>query len=768
MFKRKVWLAYVSIAVLGLGATGAAATYWQRQYDKARDSFVSSSAADAVVLGDKVETAFSAIYQNIRTLSLLPSVRSIDRHGTTLSDEARTTIQQVYNNLATSVDVSEVYVLPVDFDPEKIDPGTGHHEAPIVAFDQLIAPNAAATNETADVKITAEQDFIGKPDDVGIPQVEIQEYRRLVQQLAWLKAHYPTFDKIDGMKVPMVGSPELITCDNSDFDKTKNDADRMGIIQLVPFYGVDGKLKGGVAAIMKSSSYRALLPANDYALVNTTYGFATKAADKGQEAQSAQWVAAGKPDPSLIYSQTLPIATADAMGKWQLWAGHPNAMFETGSEASTARSSEIVSIVAIVALALAALGVITMIARNASATAAANARLEQRVADRTAEVQGLAEAAAQAGEQSAQARSVMMKQLRHAFGRVVDAARDGDLSQRVEADFADGELNALAGSVNSLVETVEHGISETGSVLAALARTDLTKRMSGTYKGAFAELQRDTNALADRLTEIVAELQETSGLLKTATNEMLSGANDLSDRTSRQAATIEQTSASVEMLASTVAENARRASAASAHAGAMSKTAQDSGEVMVEASAAMERITASSSRITNIIGVIDDIAFQTNLLALNASVEAARAGEAGRGFAVVAVEVRRLAQSAAQASSEVKQLIEQSSREVEGGTKLVANVADKLLTVLAGIKETAAALNQIDRASQEQAGAIREVSTAVRQMDETTQQNAALVEEMNAAIEQTEGQANHLDDLVGVFRTAVEVGFQHQRRARAA
>ena len=405
LFNRKVWLAYAGIAVLGLGATGAAATYWQHQYDKARDSFVSASAADAVALGDKVETAFAAIYQNIRTLSLLPSVRSIDRHGTTLSDEARTTIQQVYNNLATSVDVSEVYVLPVDFDPEKVDPATGHHEAPIVAFDQLIAPEvSAAAGTTAEATVPPEQDLVGKPDDAGIPQVEIQEYRRLVQQLAWLKANYPTFDKIDGMKVPMMGSPEVVTCDNSDFDKTKNDADRMGIIQLVPFYGIDGKLKGGVAAIMKSNSYRALLPANDYALVNTTYGFATRPADKGQEAPSAQWVAAGKPDPSLIYSETLPIATADAMGKWQLWAGHPNAMFETGAEASTARSSEIVSIVAIVALALAALGVVTILGRNAAA-AAASALLQKRVADQTAEAQGMAAKAAQAGEQSAQARS---------------------------------------------------------------------------------------------------------------------------------------------------------------------------------------------------------------------------------------------------------------------------------------------------------------------------------------------------------------------------
>ncbi|MET0440296.1 MAG: methyl-accepting chemotaxis protein, partial [Devosia sp.] len=158
--------------------------------------------------------------------------------------------------------------------------------------------------------------------------------------------------------------------------------------------------------------------------------------------------------------------------------------------------------------------------------------------------------------------------------------------------------------------------------------------------------------------------------------------------------------------------------------------------------------------ISNIIGMIDDIAFQTNLLALNASVEAARAGEAGKGFAVVAVEVRRLAQSAAQASSDVKQLIEQSSGEVSAGSRLVANAANRLLTMLEAVRENNELLGSIARGSREQASAIEEVTTAVRQMDEMTQHNAALVEQINASIEQTEAQATDLDRVVDVFQLA--------------
>ena len=172
---------------------------------------------------------------------------------------------------------------------------------------------------------------------------------------------------------------------------------------------------------------------------------------------------------------------------------------------------------------------------------------------------------------------------------------------------------------------------------------------------------------------------------------------------------------------------------------------------MGEANSAMERITQSSGKISNIIGLIDDIAFQTNLLALNASVEAARAGDAGKGFAVVAVEVRRLAQSAASASSEVKALIEQSGMEVKSGSKLVADAAARLASMLEAARSSNELMDGIARDSREQASAIEEVTVAVRQMDEMTQHNAALVEETNAAIEQTEAQANELDRIVDIF-----------------
>ncbi|MEO6014900.1 MAG: methyl-accepting chemotaxis protein [Devosia sp.] len=356
------------------------------------------------------------------------------------------------------------------------------------------------------------------------------------------------------------------------------------------------------------------------------------------------------------------------------------------------------------------------------------------------------------GLERARARSEAMEAFQAGFDDIVTATVDGDLSKRMATGSEERDLEQLAVKFNALMETVAAGLKGTGDVLASLAAADLSHRMEGEYRGAFLRLKEDTNAVVDKLTTIVGGLKQTSFDLKTATGEILAGANDLSERTTKQAATIEETSAAMEQLADTVLKNSERAGEASVNAAAVTTAATEGGNVMLRANEAMEKITASSRKISNIIGLIDDIAFQTNLLALNASVEAARAGEAGKGFAVVAIEVRRLAQSAAQASAEIKGLIEQSAREVTAGSRLVSDAAFKLDNMLEAVRRNHELLESIAAESREQATAITEVNVAVRQMDEMTQHNAALVEETNAAIEQTEAQATELDKVVEVFR----------------
>ncbi|MCR6671258.1 methyl-accepting chemotaxis protein [Devosia ginsengisoli] len=294
------------------------------------------------------------------------------------------------------------------------------------------------------------------------------------------------------------------------------------------------------------------------------------------------------------------------------------------------------------------------------------------------------------------------------------------------------------------VAAVEAGLKQ-------LAEGNLTGMIDTTFQAEFEDLRHALNGTVTRFAEVVGQLRGTSRSIKAATGEILSGANDLSERTTRQAATIEETAAAMETLAGTVAVNAKMGQDAAGKAGAVSRSAAESGAVMDQANAAMERITTSSGKISNIIGMIDDIAFQTNLLALNASVEAARAGDAGKGFAVVAVEVRRLAQSAASASAEVKALVEQSANEVRGGSQLVSDAAARLAEMAEAVQQNNALVEAIAKASGDQAVAIDEVSMAVRTLDEMTQHNAALVEETNAAIEQTEAQAQTLDGIVDIF-----------------
>ncbi|MCP8882776.1 methyl-accepting chemotaxis protein [Devosia sp. XJ19-1] len=373
-----------------------------------------------------------------------------------------------------------------------------------------------------------------------------------------------------------------------------------------------------------------------------------------------------------------------------------------------------------------------------------------------------------ARDSSAQARAELMARFQAAFDTVIAGAMKGDFSARLDPNQGDPEIDRIADNLNAMLVSVETALGEAETVLGAMAQADLRERMRGNYAGAFDRLKTSTNNVADKLAEMVGELRQTSRALKTATAEILAGANDLSERTTRQAATIEETSAAMEQMASTVALNAERAKTASGSTDKVTRVVEASSAVMDEATSAMTAIETSSAKISNIIGLIDDIAFQTNLLALNASVEAARAGEAGKGFAVVAVEVRRLAQSAAQASSEVKVLIEQSASEVRNGTKLVSDVAGRLGEIIEGVRQTASVMETIASDSQAQASGFSEVNVAVRQMDEMTQHNAALVEQMNASIEQTESQAGTLDTIVETFTLADQQAAAASRPARSA
>jgi methyl-accepting chemotaxis protein len=278
--------------------------------------------------------------------------------------------------------------------------------------------------------------------------------------------------------------------------------------------------------------------------------------------------------------------------------------------------------------------------------------------------------------------------------------------------------------------------------------------MRGDFKGSFLQMQKDSDRMGQQMEEMVGRIAGVSTVVKTATDEISAGISDLSMRSEHQASSLEETTASMEELSATVRQNADNAQEANQVASAARDAAIAGGEVATRAVAAMGGIEDSSKKITEIVGLIQEIAFQTNLLALNASVEAARAGEAGRGFAVVANEVRALAQRAASASKDIKELITNSDNQVQEGAKLVGEAGGALDEIVTSVKKVADFVSEIASASHEQTSGIEQVSSAVTGMDEMTQQNAALVEETTGAIQSAIGQVADLQQAISFFKTA--------------
>jgi methyl-accepting chemotaxis protein len=354
------------------------------------------------------------------------------------------------------------------------------------------------------------------------------------------------------------------------------------------------------------------------------------------------------------------------------------------------------------------------------------------------------------------------------IANIVVAASAGDLSMRIRKEGKDGFFATLADGMNGILTNMATVVAEVNKVIEAGKNQDLTARIDVAGKsGVFEQLSGGINALMDSMMSVVQQIKSAAQSVSLGSDEIARGNADLSGRTEQQASSLEETASSMEEMTSTVKHNADNASQANQLARAARQEAEQGGAVVSNAVVAMQGINASSKKIADILGVIDEIAFQTNLLALNAAVEAARAGEQGRGFAVVASEVRTLAGRSAEAAKEIKALIQESVARVDEGTKLVDQSGATLGGIVNAIKKVSDIVAEISAASQEQSTGIEQVNKAIMQMDGLTQQNAALVEEAAAAAESLQDQARGLLDSMSQFKVAggTPAANETQRRA---
>jgi methyl-accepting chemotaxis protein len=355
----------------------------------------------------------------------------------------------------------------------------------------------------------------------------------------------------------------------------------------------------------------------------------------------------------------------------------------------------------------------------------------------------------------------MLRQAVEQAQEIMDAAKDGDLTQRIPLEGKDGPIETLCAGVNALMETTAEVLSDIGRVFGGLAAGDLTQRITRESRGVFDQVKQDANSSSEKLADIIEEVRSSANALTSAATQVSATAQALSQAATEQASSVSETTSSIDMMSASITQNSDNAKVTDGMATKASKEAADGGQAVTQTVAAMKQIAEK-------ISIVDDIAYQTNLLALNAAIEAARAGEHGKGFAVVAAEVRKLAERSQEAAKEIGDLAGDSVSTAEHAGKLLSEIVPS-------IRKTSELVQEIVAESLEQSQSVTQIGGAMGQLSKVTQQNASASEELAATSEELSTQADQLQQAVAFFnlggkdkpapRGAHDISAQTDRRA---
>lgn len=386
--RRFLHLVRTALPFLAVGVTGLiAVSFIQARKDSeiaiARHEYILEAETAHSKAAETVQKGFVQIYQNLRTIARLPGVRSIDRHAKNFDANARQSVQEIYNNLRQNVAVSEMYIVPANFEPDAIDPSTGKPQEPIAQFDQFITQKSGP-KPSDDPQVTGE----AKPN-ADTEEIEIFEYRFMKKQLERFKSQFANEAAIAELNYPALSSPALITCDNSYFDKAHpNDDDRKGIVYSVPFYDTDGRLKGMVSAVILVGAISRMVPEQSpYVMRHTASNLTVPAVGFTEWRTHLDHIKHDRAEQHRIYENILPMSIPDISGRWSMWSALPNSNFWSRDTVQSSQQSASIASMLVLVLMLSMLVVVRVLQLNAKYLRVHTDELEARVATRTAELQ---------------------------------------------------------------------------------------------------------------------------------------------------------------------------------------------------------------------------------------------------------------------------------------------------------------------------------------------------------------------------------------------